>query len=44
MRGNYTLHEVTRGNGKKLVLFAQMWDMFVVSTIYEDKKRHKGYG
>jgi hypothetical protein len=35
--GKYTLHEVTSGNGQKLIQFAQMQDMFVVSTKYDDK-------
>ena len=42
MAGKYTLHDVTRGNGQKLVQLAQIHGMFVVSTKYKHKTRHKG--
>jgi hypothetical protein len=37
--GKYILHEVTSVNGQKLMQFAQMQDMFVLSTKYDDKDR-----
>ena len=44
MAGKYTLHDVARESGKKLVQFAQMCDMLVVNTKYEDEKTHKRNG
>ena len=44
MAGKYILHNVTSGNGQKLLQFAQMHDMFVVSTKYKQKKIHKEHG
>jgi starvation-inducible outer membrane lipoprotein len=38
----YTLHDVTSGNGPKLIQLAQIHGMFVVSTKYKHKKIHKG--
>ena len=42
MAAKYTLHDVTNGNGQKLIQFAQIHDMFVVSTKYKYKTVHKG--
>jgi len=39
-----TLHDVTSGNGKKLIQFAQMHDMFVVSTKMNIKRYIKTHG
>jgi len=33
--GKYTLHDVTSGNGQKLIQFAQIHGIFVVSTKYK---------
>jgi len=38
---NYTLRDMTSGNGQKLLQFAQKRDTFVGSTKYEDKKTPK---
>jgi hypothetical protein len=35
--GKYTLHDVTSGNGQKLIQFAQIHGMFIVSTKYKNK-------
>lgn len=42
MAGKYTLHDVTSGNGQKLIQFAQIHGMFAVSTKYKHKTIHKG--
>jgi len=38
------LHDVTSGNGQKLIQFAQMHDMFVVSTKMNIKRYIKAHG
>jgi hypothetical protein len=43
MAGKYTLHEVTSGNGQKLIQFAQIHDTFLVSTKYDDKETPKKF-
>jgi hypothetical protein len=40
--GKYTLHDVTSGDGQKLIQFAQIHDIYVVCTKYEHKRIHKG--
>ena len=39
--GKYILHEVTVGNGQKLIQFAQKNDTFEVSTKYDDRETGK---
>jgi len=39
-----TLHDVTSGNGQKLIQFAQMHDTFVVSTKTDIKRYIKAHG
>jgi hypothetical protein len=40
--GKCTLHIVTSGDGKKLIQFEQIHDIYVVCAKYEHKKIHKG--
>jgi hypothetical protein len=40
----YTLHDVTSGDGQKLIQFAEIHDIYVVSTKYEHKRYIKVHG
>lgn len=35
-------HDVTNGDGQKLIQFSQIHDIYVVCTKFECKKIHKG--
>jgi hypothetical protein len=40
--GKYTLHSSTSGNGNRLVSFAQMYQLIILSTKFQHKKIHEG--
>jgi len=42
VEGKYTLHDVTSGDGQKLIQYAQIHDIYVMCINHECKKVHKG--
>jgi hypothetical protein len=39
--GKYTLHASTNTNGNRLVSFAQMYQLIILSAMFQHKKVHK---
>jgi len=44
VEGKYILHEPTCENGKRLVSFAQIYDLIIVSTKFQHKNSTRNVG